>query len=322
MDTPTQALLGAALSQSFFSKRLGRKALVAGLVAGALADADLFIRSSTDSLLSMTMHRHFTHSLIFVPIGALIAAGICLLIYRRKEDFKAIYIACLLAYATHGPLDLCTSYGTVIFWPFTSSRFSLDCISIVDPVVSVPLLVGCIFSAKKKSNRPAMVAMLFVTSYLMFGLMQNQRALAIQQELAQRRGHHIQHGRATPTLANLFVFRSIYRAEGRIYADKITIIPFWKKSVDEGDSIELFTEDDLMGYPDSLQLLVRDFRKFARFADGFTARVPDNPDVVGDMRYSSSANTFQPFWGIILDENDAQHPVKRVSLRRLRDPSD
>ncbi len=319
MDTPTQALLGAAFTQSFLGRRLGRKALVVGLIAGALPDADMFIRSSKDSLLALTMHRHFTHSLVFVPIGALIAAGICHLLYRRRENFKSIYLASFLGYITHGPLDLCTSYGTVILWPFTSSRYALDCISIVDLVVSVPLLIGCILSVKRQSNTPAIVAMLFVISYITFGLTQNHKALAIQQELAARRGHSVQHGRATPTLANLFVFRSIYRAGGRIYADKVVVAPFMEASVVEGDEVEVFAEDGLIIGPMTQPAVLRDFRRFSEFADGFTARVPDHPDVVGDMRYSLRANTFQPLWGIIINRDDAQHPVRLVSLARDHD---
>ncbi|HUT04370.1 MAG TPA: metal-dependent hydrolase [bacterium] len=319
MDTPTQALLGAALVQSFLGKRLGTKALVVGLIAGALPDVDVFIRSSKDSLLALTMHRHFTHSLAFVPIGALIAAGICHLLYRRRENFKLIYLASFLGYITHGPLDLCTSYGTVILWPFNSSRYALDCISIVDLVVSVPLLIGCILSAKRRSNAPAIVAMLFVISYITFGFTQNHQALAVQRELAQSRGHSVQHGRATPTLANLFVFRSIYRAGGQIYADKVVVAPFRKASVEEGDEVEVFAEDGLINRPMTQQAVLRDFRRFSRFADGFTAKVSDRPDVVGDMRYSLRAKTFQPLWGIIIDADDAQHPVRRVSLTRDHD---
>ena len=314
MDTPTQALLGAAFAQSFLGKRLGRKALVVGLLAGALPDADILIRSSQDSLLALTMHRHFTHSLAFVPIGALIAAGICHLIYRRRENFKSIYLASFLAYITHGPLDLCTSYGTVILWPFNNSRYALDCVSIVDLVVSVPLLIGCILSAKRRSNRPAIVVMLFVISYITFGFIQNHKALGVQQELAARRGHSIEHGRATPKLANLFIFRSIYSAGGLIHADRVVVAPFRKASVEEGDSVKVFAEDGLINKPIIQQAVLRDFRKFSRFADGFTAKVSDRPHVVGDMRYSMRANSFQPFWGITIDRSDAQHPVKLVSL--------
>ena len=38
-----------------------------------------------------------------------------------------------LGILTHGFLDACTSYGTSLFWPFSSTRVSWNVISIVDP---------------------------------------------------------------------------------------------------------------------------------------------------------------------------------------------
>ena len=53
-----------------------RRAAFIGLVAGVLADADVFIRAD-DPLIVLEYHRHFTHALLFVPVGALIAALLC-----------------------------------------------------------------------------------------------------------------------------------------------------------------------------------------------------------------------------------------------------
>ena len=44
-----------------------------GLAAGLLADADVLISSANDPLLNIEYHRHFSHSLFFIPIGAAIA---------------------------------------------------------------------------------------------------------------------------------------------------------------------------------------------------------------------------------------------------------
>jgi len=44
--------------------------------AGLLADSDVLIHSSSDPLLTIEYHRHFTHSVFFVPIGVLLAAAV------------------------------------------------------------------------------------------------------------------------------------------------------------------------------------------------------------------------------------------------------
>ncbi len=74
MDPLTQGAIGAAAAQcGARPERMKMAALVGGL-AGILPDADIFIRSARDPLLSLDFHRQFTHSLAFVPVGAAIAA--------------------------------------------------------------------------------------------------------------------------------------------------------------------------------------------------------------------------------------------------------
>ena len=74
MDLLTQGLLGAALAQAGSKQQETRIATGVGFFAGLLADADILIQSDQDPLLTVEFHRHFTHSIFFVPFGALIAA--------------------------------------------------------------------------------------------------------------------------------------------------------------------------------------------------------------------------------------------------------
>lgn len=50
----------------------------------------------------------------------------------------------VLAFGTHWLIDTCTSYGTQIFEPFSSARITFSNISIVDPLYTVPMLIGLI----------------------------------------------------------------------------------------------------------------------------------------------------------------------------------
>ncbi len=74
MDPVTQGVLGAVVTQV----KVPREQLLQGACIGALAgmapDLDVLIRSATDPLLAIEFHRHFTHSLLFIPIGALICS--------------------------------------------------------------------------------------------------------------------------------------------------------------------------------------------------------------------------------------------------------
>ncbi|MDG1438434.1 MAG: metal-dependent hydrolase, partial [Emcibacteraceae bacterium] len=81
MDPFTQGVLGAAFSQSFAKRSKIPLACFAGVVGGMAPDIDILIKSSSDSLLGIEFHRHFTHSLWFIPIGGLIVAALIWFIF-------------------------------------------------------------------------------------------------------------------------------------------------------------------------------------------------------------------------------------------------
>jgi hypothetical protein len=66
--------------------------------------------------------------------------------------------------------------------------------------------------------------------------------------------------------------------------------------------------------------LTRDFWRFHWFADGWVARAPADPTIIGDARYSSSMDAFEPVWGIRLTSGNAPAPltwIDRSSERRV-----
>lgn len=117
----TQGVLGAILPLSAARKEHLR---TAGLLCGLAPDLDVLVSSSTDPLLPLEYHRQFTHSLIFIPVGGLICALVLYLLFARHRSlsFGATYLYCTLGYATHALLDSCTTYGTLLLWPFSDMR--------------------------------------------------------------------------------------------------------------------------------------------------------------------------------------------------------
>src|SRR5688500_3522841 len=105
MDLLTHGLVGAALAQSGAPREEARIAAGVGFLAGMLADADTLITSAADPLLVLEYHRHFTHSLLFIPIGGLIAAAVLWPFMRRRLPFARLYVYSLLGYALAGLLD-------------------------------------------------------------------------------------------------------------------------------------------------------------------------------------------------------------------------
>ena len=122
MDPISQGTVGAAFAQSSANKNNIVKISVIGFIAGMAPDLDVFIRSSTDPILFLEYHRQFTHSLFFIPFGALMVTFFLYPLFRKTMSLKTVYLASFLGYATHGLIDACTSYGTLLFWPFSNER--------------------------------------------------------------------------------------------------------------------------------------------------------------------------------------------------------
>ena len=129
MDPVSQGLLGSVLPQSISNKYEIRLAILIGFLAGLVADIDVIIRSSTDPLLFIEYHRQFTHSLIFIPIGGLVAAGFCWIFLRKRLGLWKIFFYAVLGYGPHCLLDACTNYGTELLWPFSDVKIAWNVIS-------------------------------------------------------------------------------------------------------------------------------------------------------------------------------------------------
>lgn len=308
MDPITQSLLGAAAAQAALGDRLGRLALVAGAVGGELADIDVFVPFA-DPALPHEYHRHFTHSVLFIPIAGALAALPFLAVPRLRSRWRLILAATTIAAATHPLLDTCTTYGTYLLWPFVNMRLGWDVISIIDPVFTLALLVGVAWSAITRSMMPARVALAAAIGYLGLGVVQHHRAKGVQAALAAARGQEIVRGRVMPTLANLLVWRSVYESGDRLYADAIRVGP--SPMVRAGRSLPRTAPEDL---PVRSPRVREIFDGLEAFADGYVAAGPGAPGVYGDMRYSMDTAGFEPIWGIRVEPAGTEPEVVWVHL--------
>ncbi|MDC1287165.1 metal-dependent hydrolase [Gammaproteobacteria bacterium] len=309
MDLLTQGLLGGVLALSAAKKDESRCATITGFAAALLADADVLISSSTDPLLNVEFHRHFSHALIFIPVGALIATLLLWPLLRKHLGFKKIYWYALLGYATAGLLDACTSYGTHLLWPFSDTRIAWSIIAIVDPVFSLTLLIALIIGFKYRKQVPARVGLALAGCYLLLGLWQHQNALQTATELAQQRGHALQRIIVKPTMANLLLWRSVYQSNDRYYVDAIRIGPASSR-IYPGDSAAKFNlaRDRPKLEPGSL--LAGDIGRFSKLADHYVIADPGRSNVLTDVRYSMLPTGITPMWGIDLNVTSASQHAK------------
>lgn len=302
MDPVSQAALGASLSQSFANdKSKQRSALIIGALAGMAPDLDMVIRSVNDPLLFLEFHRHFTHSLVFVPFGALLCALIFYPFARNKLTFPQIYLFSFLAYATHGLLDACTSYGTQLLWPFSDVRIAWNTVSIIDPLFTLPVIVLIILAAVRHNARYAQFGFIYAVVFLSLGLIQKNRAEEAVYSLAEQRGHQIERVHVKPSFANRHVWKLLYEYDGRYYVDAVKLV--FDKEYIPGTSIrKLNIQRDFPWLPEASQQQ-KDIERFRWFSDDFLAVSPHDEDFIMDVRYSFLPNRIKSMWGIVLNES-------------------
>lgn len=315
MDIVTQGLLGATLALTVSSRNETRVAAVAGFSAALLADADTLIRSSSDPLLNIEFHRHFTHSLIFIPFGALIAAILLWPLLKKYLPFKKIYLYALAGYATSGLLDACTSYGTQLLWPFSDERIAWSIISIVDPVFSLILIVAIILGLRTKKPRKAQFGLLLALSYLLFGVFQHNRAYEAASQLAQQRGHDIERQLVKPTMANLILWRSVYESDGMYFVDGIRIVPFSQERIYRGSQAIVFDQQKDMPGLDPASALYDDIERFRYFSEDYLILDTTRKNLLVDVRYSMLPTGIEPLWGIDMNVDSAGQHAQFIHFR-------
>jgi inner membrane protein len=306
MDIITQGLVGAAVAQSAAKGNEVRVATLIGFVAPLLADADVFLSSSDDPLLFLEYHRHFTHALLFIPIGALLATLLLWPVVRKKLPFWKIYFYALLGYATAGVVDAFTSYGTHLLWPFNNERIAWSIISIVDPVFSLAFAVAIVVGLVKRHRLSARLGLLFAAFYLLLGVFQFHRAEAVAYQLAEQRGHAASRLIVKPSIGNLILWRTVYQQDDHYWVDAVRVGLF-NHQIFNGERIAVFERQKNLPELSVDSTVAKDIERFKFFSDGYLAWHPELPNVIGDLRYALVPNSIYPLWGIELSADSDEH---------------
>ena len=321
MDSITQGVLGAAAAQMLFGgeRRLGRRAWLYGCVGGVAPDLDIFIRSAADPLVALEYHRHFTHSLFFIPVGGTLAALPWVLRPRHRAQALAIIAATTAGYATHALLDAFTSYGTMLLWPLTRARVAWNWIAIIDLGYTLPLVLGVVLAARRRSPRPAIAALIACNLYLALCGLQRARARDAQDALIAARGHRPERVEVFPTLLNHVTWRALYVADGQVHADKIRVPWLGPPVATPGGRAPHL---DPAAAPPALHAdpaTARALDLFAWFSDGWLTAdaAPGQPLVLGDLRYAFQPGDVAAMWRLRLDPG-ASAPVEFIRDRPAR----
>lgn len=314
MDPITQGVVGVTAAQLVSDRKHKIAAAVIGFLSGMAADLDVLITSSKDPLLFLEFHRHFTHSLVFIPIGALLCTLVFRFVFkswfrRNQFGFKVTYLFSIAGYATHALLDACTTYGTQLLWPFSDTRVAWNTVSVIDPLFTVPVMILVFMAAYKRSSKLAWLGTSYALLYLGLGVLQNHRAAGVAQELALSRGHTPLNISVKPSMANLIVWKSVYEHQGRYYVDAIRVVA--NSKVYDGTSVAKLNVVSQFTWLDASSQQAQDIERFRWFSNQHLGLDPANSNRIIDIRYSLIPNEVTGMWGIVLSEaKDKQEHVE------------
>ena len=232
-------------------------------------------------------------------------------------NFKTIYIASFLGYATHGLLDACTSYGTLLFWPFSNVRIAWNNVSVVDPLFTVPALILVICAIIQKKRLYTALALTWCFLYLMLGFIQHERTYRAALEIANERQHSPQRLTLKPSFGNLILWKAVYEHEGRYHVDAIRTLrtTTWCS----GESIEVFDYDKHIPTLDKNSQQGIDIERFRWFSQDYLG-YDYQSQLVADIRYSMIPSQIRPMWGLRINpaKNQREHAVW-IASRNLDD---
>jgi membrane-bound metal-dependent hydrolase YbcI (DUF457 family) len=155
MDTITHGIVGALVGKAFFagndipagrsdnsamralSSPTARVAIASCTLGAIFPDIDIFAGPLAHNPLAiMEWHRSITHSIVMLPIWAIIlsAASIPLskLLKWKSPPFLLLFVIYSVGLASHIFLDLVTTFGTMVWSPVQYSRPAWDWIFIID----------------------------------------------------------------------------------------------------------------------------------------------------------------------------------------------
>lgn len=177
MDSVTHLFVGAAVAAACVPAAHRRAALLAGAALNTVPDLDVIPLHffEADPVANMTWHRGPTHSLLLlVPLALALWAWLWSRGGRVAEAPQRWLAAIVLGLCTHPLLDAFTVYGTQLLWPLPLRPAMWASLFIIDPAVTLPLLVAvavaAVAGARPVAGRALATGLALTTAYLVWSV--------------------------------------------------------------------------------------------------------------------------------------------------------
>lgn len=234
MDPITHALSGALLARAAapcIAQPQREKTvlplrlfIITGCAAAAFPDVDIALRLA-DTLTYLNWHQGPTHSLILLPLWAWFLAWLASGLARKRYAWQLFYRPACFGLAIHIAGDLITSYGLMLFAPFSTERFSLPLVFVIDPWFSLIIIAGLVASWRYPQQRiPAIAALTVLCGYAVFLAALRQQAIAVANQYTQTHTMPKAHINVLPQPLSPFHWKIIIRHDDNYHLADVNLL--------------------------------------------------------------------------------------------------
>ncbi len=275
MDSLSQIVLGAATFALIKDKEIGKKALLYGAILGTIPDLDILLNPFFNTIEQLAIHRAFSHSIFFSILLSLVCTK--WFTYKYKTSYKGWFLASFLALFTHPLLDICTTYGTRIFYPINKNYFTLDNVFVIDPLYTIWLLIGCITLLIMNNNNPKRTtvikySLVLSTVYLIFGLFTNLYVKNHFEKELKRQNITYEKLKIVPTPFNTIFWQGIIKTKEGIYFSDYSLF-------DSKKTLHFYYEKNDTAFLQE-KMKIAELDPFFNFTEGFALARKENDKMV------------------------------------------
>ena len=239
MDTVTQLTLGAAIGEAVLGNKIGNKAPFWGALIGVVPDLDVLANPFLSEADQIIAHRGISHSLFFCCLAApLFGFILSRFKWNREVGWKSWGWMVFWVIFTHIFIDVCTSYGTQVFQPFSNYAVSFNCIFIVDPFYTLPLMIGILTAmflerGSGPRNCANRLGLVISSLYLLMGFGLKWHVNTVFQENFNERNITVDRYMTTPAPLSVFLWTGYAESGDTLYAGIYSVF-------DDERNIQLF----------------------------------------------------------------------------------
>jgi len=195
----------------------------------------------------------------------------------EKPNFLNWYWFFFMVFVTHIILDVFTTYGTQMLWPFTDYPFQLDTISIIDPLYTLPLLIfgfaaSCYSRTSKRRNFFNQLGIILSSLYLVLTIVNKIHVNSVFKKSLDKQQLEYVQVKTTPTLFNNLLWFGIAELENEYIIGYYSLLDSkrafsdWRGKEKNHHLIEDFKQDSEVSI---LLWFSRGFYKVEKSEDGY-----------------------------------------------------